>query len=416
MHGSAARRLDDPPSRPASSSRATLAWALPGAVFVAIAVVLFALAPKGTGLDYAVFHRAGARFLRGEELYRADEFFAFKYAPVAAAFFAPFALLPERVGWLALNLVSAAVVAGVVRWSLVRLGARAGFAAIALLLAMTAVYYGHLLWLGQTDGLVLGLLVASEAQAVRRPWRSGALWALACLVKPPFLTLLLPAVLLRQWRRVGGLVVGTALWLGAGAVRGGLAEIATWFSTLTRSTADIVCWEFNQSVFALSCTYGGGRPGTARFLAVVAVLAVAVLAAGVAVVQRVRRVDAATGSFAATAFALYLGAFLSPLGWNTNLLAAIPLAAAVAHQAAAAPTSRARRLARWAAAAVVVLNCLDFLLLPLHPWDDTVRMLFWYRQYALAGLVLAGAGLGCLLDRARSARLGGAERFDTVTA
>jgi hypothetical protein len=274
---------------------------------------------------------------------------------------------------------------------------------------VTAPYYGHLFWLGQTDGLVLGLLVASEAQAVRRPWISGALWALACLVKPPFLCLLLLVVLLRQWRRLGGLVAGVPLWLAAGAIRngwsGGLSELFAWASTLTRSTIDIICWEFNQSVFALACTYGGGRPGTTRFNLVVAVLAAIVTLAGTGVVWLVRRVDAERGGLALFAFVLYLGAFLSPLGWNTNLLSTIPLTCLLAHEAVAGSDPRLRNAAWIGAGVVIVLNVVDLLLLPFHPWEDTVQMLFWLRQYAIAGLALVTATLGVLLAAGRRERL-----------
>lgn len=400
--------LAEAPPRAAESQR-RVAWAIPAFVFLAIVLVLFALAPKGTGLDYAVFHRAGARYWSGESLYRGTEFFAYKYAPIAAAFFAPLSLLPERLGWLCTNLMSALVLFLVLRWALRRVGAAPWRLEIALVLAMTAPYYGHLFWLGQTDGLVLGLLVASEAWAERRPWLSGVLWALACLVKPPFLCLLLIVALLRQWRRLGGLVVGVPLWLVAGAIRGGWtggrAELIAWASTLTRSTLDIICWEFNQSVFALACTYGGGHPGTLRFNLVVAALASIVTLAGTVIVLIVRRADRARGGFVLFAFALYLGAFLSPLGWNTNLLSALPLACVLAHVAVAGP-DRGLRRAAWIAAMVVVgMNVADLLLLPFHPWEDTVQMLFWLRQYAIAGLVLLGATLGVTLATVRRARL-----------
>lgn len=386
-----------------------MALALAAFVFLAIILVLFLLAPKGTGLDYAVFHKAGARYWMGEPLYRGTEFFAFKYAPIAAAFFAPLSRLPERVGWLVTNSLSAATLLLVLRWSLVRVGARPRPLEVAVVLAVTAPYYGHLFWLGQTDGLVLGLLVASEAQAERRPWTSGALWSLACLVKPPFLCLLLAVVLLRQWRRLAGLMVGFPLWLVAGAIRngwsGGRAELVSWASTLTRSTAEIVCWEFNQSVFALACTYGGGRPGTLRFNLFVAAVGATVTLAGTAAALAIRRVDPGRGALALFAFALYLGAFLSPLGWNTNLLSTIPLTCLLAHEAVAGCDERLRRAASIGAAAVIVLNVIDFLLLPLHVWGDTVQMLFWLRQYAIAGLVLLAATLGVLVASVRRERL-----------
>jgi hypothetical protein len=314
-----------------------------------------------------------------------------------------------RSGWLDTNLVSAAVLLLVLRWPWARVGARPRRLEMALVLGVTAPYYGHLFWLGQTDGLVLGLLVASESQAARRPWSSGVVWALACLVKPPFLCLLLPVVLQRQWKRLAGLVAGVPLWLAAGAIRsgwsGGLLEMGAWASTLTRSTIDIICWEFNQSAFALACTYGGGRPGTARFNLVVGILAAVVTLAGTGAVWLVRRADAERSGLALFGFALYLGAFLSPLGWNTNLLSTLPLTCLLAHEAVNFPDPRLRSAAWIGAGVVIVLNVVDLLLLPFHPWDDTVQMLFWLRQYGIAGLALVVATLGVLVAASRRERL-----------
>jgi len=375
-----------------------VAWALPAFVFAAVIVVLFALAPKGTSIDFAVFRRAGERFLHGEDLYRGDEFFSFKYAPAIAAFFVPFALLPHRLGWLVLNLLSGAVLVGVLRWGARCLRARPGFLHLALVLAMTAPYYGHLFWLGQTDALLLGLAVASETLARRRPWLSGALWALACVAKPPFLVLLLPSTIHKQWRRIGALAAAVPLWIAFGAARygvtGGARELGNWYRTLGGQAPELICWEFNQSAFALSCTWFGPA-GSPRFVFGLGLVAAVVVGGGLVLARVAARNDRARGSFALFGFSLYLVAFLSPLGWNTNLLAALPLATGLAFVATEEPGP----LRHWAIAAcmlVALLNCADLLLMPFAIWEDTSRTLLYYRQYALAGLVLAAASLACL--------------------
>jgi hypothetical protein len=394
-----------------TSARAQLrAWAPTLFVLAAIALVLFALAPMGTAKDYAVFHRAGARWLRGQDLYQlSDGVQCFKYAPIFAALLAPLSLLPQRLGWLALNALSIAALIRVMQWAARQMGVSPSPWRQALVLAMAAPWYGHLLWLGQSDGLVLWLLVESEQRAERQPVAAGLLWALACLVKPPFLIFLLAALLLRQWRRIGGLAVGLLAWPALGALRyglaGGWAELQAWPHLLTASTGPMICWEFNQSVFAVACTYLAGLApfGTPDFQAAVAVIAAGVVAIGLAAVRRVHRADPARGRFALGAFVLYLGAFLSPLGWNTNLVAAIPLAWALAALATdGAPPLR--RLATAAAALVALLNCVDVLLLPLHLWEDTMQTLLFYRQYAIAGLWLAIASLGGLALQALRVR------------
>ena len=376
-------------------------------LFAAIVLVLFLLAPKGTAIDYAVFRRAGARYLAGEDLYRATEFFSFKYAPVAAAFFAPFSLLPERLGWLALNLLSLLALLGVLRWATRHLGAP-GLKGTLLWLAMTAPYYGHLFWLGQTDGLVLGLLVLSEAKADGRPFWSGALWALACLVKPPFLVLFLAVTVLRQWRRLAGLAGGAFLWLTLGALRyglsGGLSQLRAWFTTLSQSTPALVCWEFNQSAFALACTYLA-PPGTHRFAAAIAGLALAAAVAGLALYARMSRAEPERARFALVGYSFYLGAFLSPLGWNTNLVVVLPLAGALAVAAGSAPSLALRRAATAGALGVAALNALDLLVLPFHLFEDAAMTLLRYRQYGLAGMALVAFSLCTLLARPREAEV-----------
>jgi hypothetical protein len=142
-----------------------------------------------------------------------------------------------------------------------------------------------------------------------------------------------------------------------------------------------------------------------RFDLMVIALASVVTLAGSVIVLGVRRADPARGGFALFAFALYLGAFLSPLGWNTNLLSALPLTCLLAHEAIAGPDHGLRGAAWIGATVVVVMNVADLLLLPFHPWEDTVRMLFWLRQYAVAGLVLLGATLGVTLAAVRRGRL-----------
>jgi hypothetical protein len=384
-------------------------WAPSLFVFSAIALVLFVLAPPGTAKDFAVFYRAGGRWLRGENLYQlSDGVQCFKYAPIFATFLAPFSLLPQRLGWLALNGLSIAALLAVMAWAAERLRIVPGLWRQALVLAMAAPWYGHLLWLGQSDGVVLWLLADSERRCDRQPVVSGLLWALACLVKPPFLSLLLVAVPLRQWRRMSGLALGLIAWPVLGALRfgveGGWTQLQGWLELLSESTGPLICWKYNQSAFAVVCTYLA-PVGTPQFLLALAGIAAAVIAGGSAAVWLVYRTDPRRGRLALGGLALYLGAFLSPLGWNTNLIAALPLAwvlAAVATEGA----GPLRRVATCAALLVALLNCVDLLLLPVHLWEDTMSTLLWYRQYAIAALWLVVASLGGLALQAITLRAG----------
>jgi hypothetical protein len=131
------------------------------------------------------------------------------------------------------------------------------------------------------------------------------------------------------------------------------------------------------------------------------VLGASIVVLGTAAALGVRRADEDRGRFALFAFGLYLSAVLSPLGWNTNLVAALPLTWALAGTATGAAT-RALRRGAWAlAAAVALLNCVDLLLLPLHLWEDTAKTLLWARQYGIAGLLLAAGAMTGLSVAAR---------------
>lgn len=87
---------------------------LPPWVVVSIgvfAVALHALVFQSQA-DWAVFYKAGERVLAGQPLYRYEDLpMVYKYAPVTAWFFAPFAALPETVArWLWVLLTAAVLV------------------------------------------------------------------------------------------------------------------------------------------------------------------------------------------------------------------------------------------------------------------------------------------------------------------
>ena len=83
---------------------------------IAIVVILAHvwLKPNSNTL-YKVFRAGGARWLAGTDLYpKVDEYI---YSPFAAAFFAPFALLPDRVAGVLWRVLSIGIyLAPVAAW------------------------------------------------------------------------------------------------------------------------------------------------------------------------------------------------------------------------------------------------------------------------------------------------------------
>ncbi len=299
--------------------------------WVTVAVVVSLLALHSlvfkSGIDFAVFYRAGARLLQGEPLYR-DEPTPFKYAPSVAFLFASLSALPEtlaRSAWLA---ISAAAVARFLQLS-ARLTRSSLPGTHLMVLVLSLPFIQVLLSWGQCDAIILLLMLQSELWAERCAFASGGLWALACLFKPPYLVFLSVAAARRQWRRMAWLALGLTLGMSLSALRYGLqmnlAQLAAWRAVLRETTASLYCVPTNQSAFAIACTYWADPASGRRFLAAVFALAAVVLLLYVVATVVTWRRDSDRGRILATALSFHLTAFLSPLGWRANLLALAPI-------------------------------------------------------------------------------------------
>jgi hypothetical protein len=304
-----------------------------GALWLPLALVLaFALygAAARREADFGVFHRTAVRVLEGTELYRlSDGDLPYKYAPVVALGLAPLGALPFQAAkavWMALS--------GLALWRLFRWSAaQAGVALSARwhvwVLLLAAPYLLQTALLGQCEALLLAGIATSEAWARRRPARSGLLWALVCLTKPPFLVFALGGLVHRQGRRLAGLAAGLGLGLLLPALRygweGNLAQLHGWRALLGQRTAGDVCLDVNQSVFALLCE-GGLSPGSAAFLPAGAAAGLLLCAGLLLASRRVEARVSGRGDALLVAGSFHLAAFLSPHGWWLNLLVLVPLA------------------------------------------------------------------------------------------
>ncbi|MHB8876842.1 MAG: glycosyltransferase family 87 protein [Myxococcaceae bacterium] len=354
------------------------------AAFCALAV-LHALFLKPYASDFAVVHLAAERALRGENLYVLSELNPFKYAPASALLFAPLGLLPPLAAHAVWALLSALATWRFLSWTVRRLGAGSPGWLKALPVVLVTPYVLHHFALGQCDAVLLALLTFSEDDAERHPLRSGLLLAAAALVKLPVLVLLAPALFFRQWRRLAALALGLGGATALAALRfAGLDQLAAWRSLLAATTPPMLCSAQNQSAWALACTYFA-PPSSPLFLPAVAALGLAAAGLLAAATVRALRADPARGRLIAFAGALYLSAFLSPLGWWTNFMALAPLVAVLAATARESPL----RAARWAGvcslSALAVAGAINF---------DTVgrerfEVFLLWRHFALAALFAA---------------------------
>lgn len=398
-----ARQEGNAPRHPGSSAGPTLpapggvspsaGWWRAGALLLVFGLLAHAWILKA-GSDFEVFRLAGWRTWYGTLPYQpTDGLMPFKYAPPVALLLVPLAWIPERIGYLVWLGLSALAVLRVVGWSYRTLGVGPDPRREALLLLGLFPLVAHLFALGQCDALLLWLVAESEARRRTAPLRSGMLWALACLVKPPFLLLGLLVVWRGEARRADGFLLGIAAAFGLLALIVGpaqvLLQVGAWVELLGATTPGGLCDAQNQSVAALVCTYGGLTPGSTAFAATVAGVATALVLAGAACVWAVASRNRLGAEALGLALVFHGTALLSPLGWRTNLLALVPSLTLVfsPHPARDAVQARTRRLCAWALAfTAVALN-----------WDVLggagFHVLLRTRYHALLGLLLSACAV-----------------------
>jgi hypothetical protein len=384
-----------PASNPASASR----WHA-AAVLLLFGLVAHAWIVKA-GSDFEVFRLAGWRAWHGVLPYQhSDGLMPFKYGPPIALLLVPLGWLPERIGYLLWLVVSALALLRVVRWSHRALGMGPDPRREALVLLALFPLVAHMFALGQCDALLLWLVVESEDRRRTAPLRSGMLWALACLVKPPFLLLGLLLVWRAETRRADGFLLGIAAAFGVLALVHGPAEVLQqareWVELLGATTPGGLCDAQNQSVAALVCSYGGVEPGSAAFAAMAALLATALVVAGAWCVRAVATRNQLSAEGLAFALVLHGTALLSPLGWRTNLLALIPSLTLVFSRDAgeADPVrARARRLCAWGLGLTAVIVNWDVL------GERGFHAVLRTRYHALLGLFISACAVAVTARR-----------------
>jgi Glycosyltransferase family 87 len=319
----------------------SLAWLLVGLTLAGLAVHAALFRDLD---DFQVFFKAGQRILLGEALYRVEEIpMPFKYAPLAAAVFAPFAVAELPVGRVLWLIFLAALC-----WRVFRLSARLiGASGLSALLALSCCIGAlkHMFLYGQCDVMLLWLALESQ-QLKDRPWTSGALLALALMFKPPMLLVVIALVLLRQWHRALSTMLFTGLFLIAPALWWGPArlmiELASWRSMLAMTTGPMICTTNNQGAYGLACLFSSPSDAFQFSLLGIFIGAGSAMLLAIPLWQlhkhRVQQLELAIVSCA-----LFLSAFLSPLAWRSNLLSMLPMTFLLAESLAQA-TPRTRWL------------------------------------------------------------------------
>jgi len=298
--------------------RDRLRWAV-GLFFLVLGVAL-ALNPRRC-IDFTVFRTAGARWLAGTSLYRAEDGpMPFKYAPPVAVLLAPLALLPRTIGAVLWNAGSVLMLLVCLR-RLPRVDgapddANGSWAALAL-----AGPVGTVLFYGQVDLWLLGLLVLAAAAVAARDGGGTAL-GLSVLTKPPAVLAGLFYLGRRRWRALAvAAAVGTlACALFAARVGGWmlLGEASAWRALVERSTLEWVTGPNPQGLPTLILDVAGwlGTRPTAQSLALAQLSAVLFFGALVLAFR-----EDPGASFRMTCLSV---AMCSPLAWRANFVLALP--------------------------------------------------------------------------------------------
>ena len=325
------------------------------------ALALHGLAVKA-GADFRAFHAAGGQWIRGVDVYAAlPGVMPFKYAPAAAAVFAPLALLPMPIARALWTLMSVLSLVKFLAWTSAAAQVQRSWLAQIAALGASLPLLGHLFALGQSDAVLAWLMLQAFRLRDGRPWLSGLLWATACLLKPPYLLFALLVAAGRRWRIAAGFGVGLALASALEVARFGLAgsaaQLHAWRELLEKATPPLLCEPGNQGLAAIVCSYLVPPASPAFWPSVFALGALVALGLAVPILREAAAGERRRAEQLAFVFALYLTAALSPLGWHTTHLVAIPCLYLLAAQAWSS-CAAARLCARGALASMMAVGLL----------------------------------------------------------
>ncbi len=271
------------------------------------------------GTDYEAYYRAGARALQGEDLYR-NEVTPFKYHPVVAYLFVPFAFLPFQVSKFAFFLLSFSVGALVYRGIQKRWG---HWTTVAVLIFMLRFHNSDFLN-SQVNHLLLifwlGYLSLRPANWVLATF-SFAVFASFKLI--PFLVVV-PLIFMKRYQEILGIFAWFLILslLPVLFFKNGALIYLSWFDLL-RETAPAPMDTLLQSVpCALSAWVGRFFSQPTWFLAFsygVQVGLVAVLCAFASQAKTENQRNSAI------LISVLLSVLLSPMAWKHNYLLLLPV-------------------------------------------------------------------------------------------
>lgn len=196
------------------------------ALLVAAALVLELLNGRFWLNDFRVYYSAAAALMNGSQVYGVpfgEDTGFFKYAPITAIAFVPFALLPYTIAAI-LHFILIGVALAIAFTRLERSLMRHAFGVYpprillrgVLGLLCIAVLLSRELHLGNINlWLVVGVVLATEATLSDNDGLAGLLFGLLWLVKPYLAFMAVPIVVASRWRvlRSAGAIAGISILL-----------------------------------------------------------------------------------------------------------------------------------------------------------------------------------------------------------
>ena len=278
-------------------------------------------------VDFITWRQSAVRALQAEPLYRVEDgHYQFKYLPAFALIMAPLGVLDEDAGKMLWFAISVALLAALLRWSVVGLPDRrlSQPTLVWITVILMAKFYLHELLLGQTN-VLLGALLAGALVAVQRdrPLAAGALVGAAVFVKPYALILMPWLVVTKGWRAIamaaGVVAAGLLLPAVVYGWTGNQELLRGWLRTVTDSTTPNLLGNDNVSIAAMWAKWlGPGSPATVLTLVTLVSTGALVIAA-----WRWRR-GVAAPEYLEFALLMLLIPLVSPQGWDYMLLLATP--------------------------------------------------------------------------------------------
>ncbi|MEI6436003.1 MAG: glycosyltransferase family 87 protein, partial [Bacteroidota bacterium] len=196
-----------------------------GFALVGLVFLLFLFAEIWNGRfwlsDFEVYYKSAARILEGQNLYRikADDFYLFKYSPVSAVFFIPFAILPFSIAKVVYWLFYSFVMLGCI-YSAIQLvcpngiGEKpAGVNSLVLLTGLILmVHFLRELHLGQVNFILMLLyFLTCRFLVAGKPGAVGFLLSAGIFIKPFGLIFLPYLFYKKRWKELTFFLIYTAI-------------------------------------------------------------------------------------------------------------------------------------------------------------------------------------------------------------